>query len=50
MVRTRVRQPLPQLLIEKFDSLLTQCRHNEHMHEVVWFTKIIIDEITAMRT
>ena len=32
---------LPQLLIEQFDTLLIQCRHIEHMHEGVWFGKII---------
>ena len=50
MVRTQANQLLPQLLMEQFDTLLTQCRHNEYMHEVVWFTKNILDEITAMRT
>ena len=39
MVRTRAAQLLPQLLIEQFDTLLTKCRRNEYMHEVVWFTK-----------
>ena len=32
-------QLLPQLLIEKFDTLPIQCRHIEHMHEGVWFRK-----------
>ena len=27
-----------------------QCRHIEHMHEGVWFTKIIFDKMTAVRT
>ena len=31
---------LPQLLMEQFDTLPIQCRHIEHMHEGVWFTKI----------
>ena len=47
MVGTRDNQLLPQLLMEQFDTSLTQCRHNEYMHEEVWFTKII-DKITAM--
>ena len=32
-------QLLPQLLIEQFDTLYKQCRHIEHMHEELWFTK-----------
>ena len=50
MVHTRADQQLPQLLMEQFDTLFTQCRHIEHMHEGVWFTKNIIDKMTAMRT
>ena len=38
-------QLLPQLLIEQFDDTLpSQFRHIEHMHEGVWF-----DKMTAMR-
>ena len=36
---TRADQLLPQLLMEQFDTLPIQCRHNEHMHEGVWFRK-----------
>ena len=36
--------------MEQFDTLYTQCRHIEHIHEGVWFTKIISDKMTAMRT
>ena len=32
-------QLLPQLLMEQFDTLHKQCRHIEHMHEELWFTK-----------
>ena len=32
-------QLLLQLLMEQFDTLPIQCRHIEHMHEGVWFTK-----------
>ena len=32
-------QLLLQLLMELFDTLQIQCRHIEHMHEGVWFTK-----------
>ena len=39
MVHTRADQLLSQLLIEHFDTLPTQCRHIEHMHEGVWFPK-----------
>ena len=34
---TRADQLLPHLLMEQFDTLPIQCRHNEHMHEGVWF-------------
>ena len=36
---TRADQLLPQLWMEKFDTLPIQCRHIEHMHEGVWFRK-----------
>ena len=36
---TQADQLLPQLLMEQFDTLPIQCRHNEHMHEGVWFRK-----------
>ena len=36
---TRADQLLPQLLMEQFDTLPIQCRHNEHMHGGVWFRK-----------
>ena len=39
IVHTRADQLLPQLLMELFDTLYTQCWHIEHMHEGVWFTK-----------
>ena len=32
-------QLLPQLLIEQFDTLPSQYRHIEHMHEGVWLKK-----------
>ena len=28
-----------QLILYQFDTLYTPCRHIEHMHEGVWFTK-----------
>ena len=43
-------QLLLQLLMERFDTLSIQCRHIEHMHEGVWFTKNNFDKMTAMRT
>ena len=39
MVLTRADQLLSKLLIEHFNTLPTQCRHIEHMHEGVWFPK-----------
>ena len=42
MVPSWADQLLPQLLMEQFDTLPIQCRHIEHMHEGVWFTKIIL--------
>ena len=39
-----------QLLLEQFDTYPIECRHIEHMHEGVWFRKIIFDKMTAMRT
>ena len=47
---TQADQLLPQLLIEQFDTLPIQCRHIEHMHEGVWFTKNNFDKMTAVRT
>ena len=46
---TRADQLLPQLLMEQFDTFPIQCRHIEHMHEGVWFRKIIFDKMTAVR-
>ena len=37
LVLTRADQLLSKLLIEHFDTLPTQCRHIEHMHEGLWF-------------
>ena len=39
IVHTWADQLLSQLLIEHFDTLPTQYRHIEHMHEGVWFPK-----------
>ena len=50
MLVPRADQFLSQLLIEHFDTLPTQCRHIEHMHEGVWFAKNISDKMAAMRT
>ena len=36
-VHTWADQFLPQLLLVQFDTLPTQCRHIEHMHEKVCF-------------
>ena len=50
IVHTRADQLLPQLLMEQFDTCTIQCRHIEHMHEGVWFRKIIVDKMTVVRT
>ena len=50
MVPSWADQPLLQLLMEHFDTLPTQCRHIEHMHEEVWFRKNNFDKMTAVRT
>ena len=39
IVHTWANQLIRQLLMDQFDTLYTQCRHIEHMHEGVWFTK-----------
>ena len=36
--------------MEQFDIFPIQCRHIEHMHEGVWFRKIIFDKMTAVIT
>ena len=50
MVPSWADQLLPQLLMELFDTLPIQCRHIEHMHEGVWFRKIIFDKMADVRT
>ena len=50
MVPSWADQLLLQLLMEQFDTLLIQCRHIEHMHEGVWFTKKNFDKMTTVRT
>ena len=50
MVPSWADQLLLQLLMEQFDTLSIQCRHIEHMHEGVWFTKNNFDKMTAVRT
>ena len=50
MVPSWADQLLLQLLMEQFDTLPIQCRHIEHMHEGVWFTKNNFDKMTAVRT
>ena len=47
---TQADQLLPQLLMEQFDTSPILYRHIDHMHEVVWFRKIIFDKMTAERT
>ena len=47
---TRADQLLPHFLIKQFETLPSQYRHIEHMRERVWFPKVIIDKMAAMRT
>ena len=42
-------QLLPQILMKQLDTLPTQSRHIEHMHEELWLKKNIIDKMTNMR-
>ena len=48
IVHTLANQLLPQLLIDQFDTLYTQYRHIEHMHEGVCSQKLIIHKITVI--
>ena len=48
IVHTLANQLLPQLLIDQFDTLYTQYRHIEQMHEGVCSQKLIIHKITVI--
>ena len=50
IVHTWADQLLQQLLMQQCDTMPSQCGHFEHMHEGVWFKKIIFDKMIAMRT
>ena len=50
MVPSWAHQLLPQLSMEQFNTLPIQYRHIEHMHEGVWFRKIIFAKMTDVRT
>ena len=50
MVPSWADQLLPQLLMEQFETLPIQFKHNKHIHEGVCSEKIIFDEMTAVRT
>ena len=48
-----VNQLLPQLLMEQLDTLPIQCRHIEHMHEVVYiflFAQIRLKTFSKLRS
>ena len=45
IVLTLAYQLLPQLLMEQFDTTLSQCSHNGHMHEEVWFKKVFFTKL-----
>ena len=42
--------PATAFFMMQFDMLPIQYRFIEHMHEEVWFGKIIFDKMTSMRT
>ena len=46
-MQTRADLLIRQLLMEQFDTLPTQCRHTEHLHEAV--LKNNIDDMTAIK-
>ena len=50
MVPSWAAQLLLHLLMEQFDTLPILCKHIEHMHKGVWFTKNSFDKMTAVRT
>ena len=50
MVPSWADQLLLQLMMEQFDTLPTQCRHIEYMHEKFGLEKIIFDKMTAVRS
>ena len=45
IVHTRANQLVPQLLMKQSDTLPTQYRHIEHLHEEVWCQKLITDKM-----
>ena len=47
---TWANQLLSKHLIDHSDTLPTQCRHIEHMHEGFFSLKRIIDKMATMRT
>ena len=42
IVHTRADKLLPQLFMERFDTLHSQCRHIEHMHKGVGSENIFL--------
>ena len=40
-------QLIPQLLMEQFGTLPSQCRHIGHMHEGVWFNFFFFSQIDS---
>ena len=40
IVHTRAKQLVPQLILKQSDTLPTQYRHIEHLHEEAWCQKI----------
>ena len=48
MVPSWTDQLLLQFLMEQFDTLLIQCRHIEHMHEVVYNFFVVCTDSTEI--
>ena len=44
IVHMHANQFIPQILMKQSDTLSTQYRHTEHLHEDVWCQQIIIDK------
>ena len=47
MMHARENQLVPELLLKPSETLHTQCRHIEHLHEEVVAIKLLFDKMTA---
>ena len=48
-MHTPANQRVPQLLMKQSDTLPAQCSRIEHLHEDVWWQKLIIDKMTVCK-